>query len=87
MEDFKVLEQFLCDCKKQYEVELLSVDWVDSIKANALGNRLTAQINLLGTILNLPSILTELKKQFDANELRTIKLREDSEDPLNLEGV
>ena len=81
-----MLEQFLCDTKIQCERNLLSLDM--SKPENTVRAAIAiAEVNTIGTILKLPSLVQTLKEQFDEIELRNIKLKKDSADPLNLGGI
>jgi hypothetical protein len=84
MEAFKPLEQFLCSCRDQLEVEIHQAKF-DMDRSELHG--LIKQSNLLGTIIRLPGIVKAVKDQFDEVERRSKQAKEASFDPLNLEGA
>jgi hypothetical protein len=85
LEEFKVLREFLLNSKLQLESTLLGVDW-KSEKVTVVGGMLTAQINLIGAILELPNIVKRLSDQFEKNESLKNQQKELVEDPLAKEG-
>lgn len=82
--DFQVLAQFLNDSKIQLEQELLSLQVGDTeFKEKAFS--LIQQINLLGTIYNLPRILLKIREDLKRRELFTAEQRKTDYDPLDKE--
>lgn len=81
LEEFKVLKEFLLENQNQLQAQLYGIKWKDKdalVEAAAL----TAQINLLGIIINLPLVVKEISAQFDKQEEMKNKAREIAEDPL-----
>ena len=82
MEDFKPLALFLFNTRQQLLSELLQVDFKkETAKIEAA--ILTSQLNLLGTIAELPKMLKNLKDQFEEIEQRNEKIKAASADPLH----
>ena len=86
-EDFQILAQYLRSSKDQLMQELLSMKLIGDTASSCQVSALVAQINLLGTLIELPRILQSLDAQFE----KVAKLKQDQSavnfDPLNIEGA